>query len=53
MVYTSRGVLVVEQVLTLGGTTFPEKVKSLVCFLETFVPKLHVSAQQQQDGLVE
>ena len=26
----------VEKISTLGGTSFPDEVKQLVCFLETF-----------------
>ena len=40
----SRGLLKVKQISLLGGTTFPEEVKIFVCFLETCVPKLYVSA---------
>ena len=32
-----QGVLEVEQISTLNGTTFPEEVKPFACFLEAFL----------------
>ena len=33
----SRGVLEVQKILTMDGTTFPKEAKPIICFLETFV----------------
>ena len=41
----SGGVLEVEQISTLDGTTFPEDLKPFVCFLKTCGSQQHLSAQ--------
>ena len=38
-------VMEVEQISILDFTTFPDDLKQFDCFLKTFVPEQHLSAQ--------
>ena len=44
------GVLEVEQISSLDGTTFPEDLKPIISFLETFVKDHHLPVQLKHYG---